>query len=179
VMAAHAEIRVDLYEGRAAESLESARRIWALVRKNHFSAHPNVRANWLDDVARCALAVAASSRCSRRARTEALRLARRIARQLAADRFPWGNANAPAIEAGVLAVEGNSARAAETLLEAARRFDLYDMSSFAAAARRNAGKLLGGERGRSLVARADEWMQSQGIVRPDRMAACHIGGYLD
>jgi hypothetical protein len=108
-----------------------------------------------------------------------LRLARRIARQLAADRSPWANATAPAIEAGVLAVEGNSAKAAEALLEAARRFDLYDMSSFAAAARRNAGKLLGGEQGRLLVARADEWMQSQGIVRPDRMAACHIGGYLD
>jgi hypothetical protein len=50
---------------------------------------------------------------------------------------------------------------------------------FAAASRRQLGRLLGGDEGRALIDRADAWMSSQSIRRPDRMAACLAPGFVD
>jgi hypothetical protein len=48
---------------------------------------------------------------------------------------------------------------------------------YAAAARRRQGELLGGHKGRQLVAEANSWMAGQGVVRPERMTAMLVPGF--
>jgi hypothetical protein len=50
------------------------------------------------------------------------------------------------------------------------------MKLHAMAMRRRRGELLGGDEGRALIAAADEWMTSQGIRNPVRMAAMIVPG---
>ncbi len=64
----------------------------------------------------------------------------------------------------------------DSLFEGAiRAYRELGMSLFAAAAQRSLGSLLGGDEGRALVAAADQWMTSQGIRNPARMASLYIG----
>ena len=60
---------------------------------------------------------------------------------------------------------------------AAEGFEACGMELFAAATRRQLGRLLGGDEGRTLIARADTWMAGQAIRRPDRMTACLAPGF--
>jgi len=55
--------------------------------------------------------------------------------------------------------------------EAAARFDAVDMRLCAAAARRRQGELIGGETGQKEISHEDDWMASQRIRDPERMAA--------
>jgi eukaryotic-like serine/threonine-protein kinase len=59
----------------------------------------------------------------------------------------------------------------------AEGFEAIGMELFAAATRRQLGRLLGGAEGRTPIARADAWMASQAIRRPDRMTACLAPGF--
>ena len=51
------------------------------------------------------------------------------------------------------------------------------MGIYAALARRHLGKLVGGDEGHTLIARADDWMTGQGIKNPARMAAGITPGF--
>ena len=75
-------------------------------------------------------------------------------------------------------VETHAADSPEAMkIEAAEAgFVASDTALYAAAARRRRGQLLGGEEGKELVAAADTWMRSEGIVRPDRVAAMIVPG---
>jgi hypothetical protein len=179
VMAAHARVWVDFYEGRAAESLQSVQATWRTLRENSFHNHPNLNTIWQDLLARTALAAAAASGTAAGERARHLRLAEKVVRKLAANRFPWAQATAYVIRGGVAALRGDRLAGADFMLEAARRFQARDMAAYAASARRRAGELQAGEEGRKLISEADEWMRRQNIVRPDRMAAAHVGGYLE
>jgi hypothetical protein len=63
------------------------------------------------------------------------------------------------------------------LREAASGFDAADMALYAAAARRTLGKLVAGDEGRALVENAEEWMRSESIKNPARMAAMLTPGF--
>ena len=81
----------------------------------------------------------------------------------------------PAAYARVIRGAGGAprrSRAAVLLLEeAAVRFEAVDMRLCSAAARRRQGEMIGGETGRSMIDREDDWMASQRIQDPARMAA--------
>jgi hypothetical protein len=51
------------------------------------------------------------------------------------------------------------------------------MMLYAAAARWQRGRILGGEEGRALVVSAERWMTEQGIVNKARMAAMLAPGF--
>ncbi len=55
-------------------------------------------------------------------------------------------------------------------------FRAHGAALFLAIARRIQGQLLGGDDGRDLIADADSWMASEGIVNPGRLAAAFVPG---
>jgi hypothetical protein len=116
--------------------------------------------------ARCALAAAAVADPA-----PLLRAARCDAARLERERVPWAKAYAVLIRAGLAAARGDRPSAEMLLTDAAGRFDAADMALDAVATRRRLGDLIDGDRGAALRNQADDWMTSQGIRRPDRIAA--------
>ena len=53
------------------------------------------------------------------------------------------------------------------------------MGLYAAAARRHLGKLIGGDEGRALIARADAWMIDQGISNPAQDGRRYHAGFRE
>src|SRR5207244_1742579 len=72
------------------------------------------------------------------------------------------------LRAGLEECSGHRPEAVRALEEALELFERAGMRLYAAAARRRLGQLLGGDRGRELVAAADAWMAGQGVVNPAR-----------
>ncbi len=85
--------------------------------------------------------------------------------------MPCPAAYARVIEGALAALRGDPARSVLLLEEAAVRFEAVDMRLCSSAARRRHGELIGGETGRSAIGREDDWMASQRIQDPARMAA--------
>jgi serine/threonine protein kinase len=103
-----------------------------------------------------------------------LREAEKAALSLDRERVPVATAHALSIRAQIAATAGAVAQARVLFERAIRAFEELGMSLFAAAARRRLGRLVGGDEGNTLVTGADEWMKSQGIRNPPRMAALYI-----
>ena len=56
-------------------------------------------------------------------------------------------------------------------------FDAGGLNLYAASARRQLGKLLGGDEGKALIARCDAWMAGQGIRVPEKMVRAFVSGF--
>jgi hypothetical protein len=82
-----------------------------------------------------------------------------------------GSALAQLSRAGIANLRGQTARAVEHLRAAVRGFEAVDMALHATVAQRYMGKLVGGDRGASLVATADAWMAEQGVKDASKMSA--------
>ena len=67
----------------------------------------------------------------------------------------------------------------ELLEKAVVHFDRADMVLYAAIARWQLGKIQGGPAGEALVAAARDWMQSQGVVCPERLCRLFAPGFPD
>ncbi|MBV8077052.1 MAG: hypothetical protein JO284_11670, partial [Planctomycetaceae bacterium] len=132
-----------------------------------------VRADVLQHGGRCAIAMAATAADPK----QFLRQAADYARRLERERLPSTDALARLIRAGAASVRRDTDRAVRFLTGAAEGFEAIGMELFAAATRRQLGRLLGGAEGRTLIARADAWMAGQAIRRPDRVTACLAPGF--
>ncbi|MBV8611197.1 MAG: hypothetical protein JO034_27530 [Singulisphaera sp.] len=106
-----------------------------------------------------------------------LRQAEDYALRLDRERFPGTDAHLRLIRAGAASVRGDIDRAVRCLTAAVEGFEASGLELFAAATRRQLGRLLGGSEGRSLIARADTWMAGQAIRSPERMTACLAPGF--
>lgn len=105
--------------------------------------------------------------------TEALRAASRIE----GERMPWATPLALLLRAGAAGIRGEIAEALALLERAADGFDAADTVLYAAAARRRAGALHGGDEGAVLVAQVGQWMRQQGVADPDRLCAMLVPGF--
>ncbi len=159
------EARIDLYLRDGASAWRRVSEQWPLVDRSHLLRVQQVRIFLRHLRGCCALAVS----------EDRLAGAERDARALWREKVPWAQALAQLLHAGVAARRGGR-RAAELLRDGAERCDAAAMRLFAAAARRRLGELQGGEEGRALIEKADEWMKGQQVVRPDRMAALLVPG---
>ena len=106
-----------------------------------------------------------------------LKVAERMARRIAKERMPWSDPLAPLIRAPIAHNRGNASQAATLLSEAVKGFDEADMRLRAMTARRRFGQTLGGDRGRELIAEADEWMRNQEIKNPVLMTRMLAPGF--
>ncbi len=168
---------IAFYEGKAGRNLDFVEEQWRLIRANHIDSFDNMRATTLDF--RCRTALAAANRHNKTSpqRMKALKIARECSRILDRQTNPWGRASAKVAQAALQQFEGNAAAAAETFVAAAKLFEDIDMMGYAWSARRRAGQMIGGDEGRNLVEAADRWFESQSILRPERFAAMHVGGF--
>jgi len=108
-----------------------------------------------------------------------LRIARQKAKKLRGEKSPLAEPFIPYINGCVARLEGDEDSAVKLLREAANAFDGVQYKLYAAATRRQLGRLLGGDEGRALVEQADDIMKKEGIVRPDRVAAMLAPGFPD
>jgi hypothetical protein len=63
------------------------------------------------------------------------------------------------------------------LRRAIEGFDQGGLNLYAAASRRVLGRLVGGDEGRALIARCDDWMANQGIRAPEKMVRACVSGF--
>jgi len=110
-------------------------------------------------------------------RRAAVAAATRLARDLERERMTYTHVWGLLLRSGAEALEDNASAAAETLRKAAAAADQAEMRLCAAAARRRLGGILGGDEGAELVAQADKWMKSEGILNPRRMISVLAPGF--
>jgi hypothetical protein len=138
----------------------------------------NLRISWLERMARTGLAIAGAADATADDCNAGLAMARKTYRLLKKQTLPWSYAVTSAVEAGLLAAEGDRGGAAGLLLKAIEQFSEVEMRGNEASCRLYAGYLIGGERGAEMEAAARHWFASQKIVEADRMAAVHAGGIV-
>jgi hypothetical protein len=111
------------------------------------------------------------------ARSRLLRSAARQAGKIERAKASWANPLATLLRAGIASVQGQSEEALRLLTQAEEEFHTADMEMYAAAARRQRGKLLGGDEGKALIASADAFMAEQDVKVPERIAAMLAPGF--
>jgi len=168
-------VSIELYAGALDAAERHFAELWPALARSTYLRIELVRVFCTHLRARLALAAAARAAGSERARRVAA--ARRDARRLAREPAPWARALAVLVEAAAAALAGDAASAAARLDEAELALAAVDMGAFAAAARRQRGRLVGGDHGRALVTAADAWMTAQAIARPVRFAALLAPGF--
>jgi hypothetical protein len=170
------EGHIGLYLGEAEAAHRRISLRWPALRASLLTMLQQLRVEALHVRARCALAAAVAARGDR---DRWLRAAERDTRRIAREGAPWSPAWVELLTAGIAAARGNSETAAALAQAAARRCERAGMAAYAAAARRVAGALVGGDAGRRLVDDADGWMAGQGIRDPRRMTAVLAPGFPD
>jgi hypothetical protein len=106
-----------------------------------------------------------------------LRVAGRDARRLVRTGTPWLVALGLTNAAGVAAARGDIDRARQLLVDAVQRCDEQALGGWAAAARCQLGRLLGGDEGRTLVEHGERWLVERGTANPARMIAALAPGF--
>ncbi len=95
-----------------------------------------------------------------------------VARTLIKDDLPHTVAWGALIDAGAMCQRGAPVETLVARLDMAiGRLEAADCQAFAAAAKRQRGRLIGGESGAALMREADAWFASEGVANPARFAA--------
>ena len=162
-----ARARIDLYAGDAARAHRRVTESWGAIERSQLLRIQHQRVLLFGIRARAALATARLGRQSRVLLDEAAHYSNELARCGAS----WALADAAMLRGCIGQALGDAGRAVVSFEQAARDYAACDMSLHAAFARLRWGKLASGEDGRALVNQSREWMQSQGVVDPDAMAA--------
>ncbi|MEM8962435.1 MAG: protein kinase [Acidobacteriota bacterium] len=167
-----ARTQIDLYRGEAAAAWRRLRDAWQPLTRSLIQRMPLVLVQSYDLRARAAVATATEAGPGESALVErALSSAERDARRLRGTDSPWAQALASVVEAGVASVEGRTERAREALDKAETAFGECEMTLHRMLVRRRRGQLLGGREGVQWVETADQWLRSQGVRQPQRIAA--------
>jgi len=152
----------DLYDGRPAEAWDRLRSAWPRLRWT-LRAFQNARIEMRFLRARTALARAADQ-------PEYLNEAAGDAGRLERENAPWASALATLVRGSVSVMSGQRQVALLHLDAAEAALREAGMAHYAAASVYRRGQLLGGDEGRSRVAPAVTFFESQGIVNIDRIA---------
>ncbi len=169
-----AQVQIHLYDGDGAAAYRRVREVWTAYRRSAIFTVQMARVDGLHERAPRSPPPRWPVPGERRA---LLADARRCARRIARTRTPWGLPLAAMSRAAAARLEGDDGAAVTLLERATARLDAADMTLYAAVARLRIGQLVGGDAGAALVADATQWMASQGIVRPERVAALLAPGY--
>ncbi len=166
---------ISLYLGDNAETWERLEMLRPAYARSLLLHVQTIRVELYRFRARGALAASRVAADPRLLLQEAARTVRRLERE----DFPTAAAHALSIRAQIAASRGASSEARSLFEGAVSAYRKLSMSLFAAASQRSLGSLLGGDEGMALVAQADQWMTSQGIRNPARMAALYVASEPD
>jgi hypothetical protein len=173
----HALAQIELYTGDAEVAWKHLKGQWQALRRSLLLRLQILRVEATHLQARTALATAVESNSKKRARL--LRIAEKLARRIAREKMPWANPFASLVLAAVANIRLENEKATAHLSAAAKEFAEGDMGLYAVVSRRRLGQMLGGERGRELLAETDEWMTTEGIKNPRRMTRMLAPGWKD
>ena len=149
---------------------------YAQMREELSAPYRNL-AVWASDVrARAAIGMAEMLLAKGEAAGEHLNIAARDARFLERSSMPHAHGFSKVIRAGLAAFAGNADAAAGALDEAVAIFDSRGMGVFAATARRRLGQLRGGEAGRELVDRAEQFLRDQRVANIEKLTRLYVCG---
>jgi serine/threonine protein kinase/tetratricopeptide (TPR) repeat protein len=168
----HAMAQIELYTGDVEVALKHIQGQWKALEQSMLLRIQVLRIEALHLRARAALATATSTD-----KKYLLKLTANMARLIAKEKIAWGQPLASLVQAGIAQQEGKSAKAINLLSEALEHFDLADIDLYAAATRHRLGELVGGERGRQLIAEAETWMRKQEIKNPTAMTRMLAPGF--
>ena len=163
--AMRAEAEIELYVGDATAARERLRRDAIAIRRSFLLESQFLRISHSYVRGRCAIASAIADP-TRRARD--LSEARRAARDLERERAPHGAPLAALLQAGIASVAGDRGETARSLREAIALATRAELGLQAEAARYQLARLLGGDEGRDLLARAETALAMQGVRVPSR-----------
>ncbi|MGZ3428704.1 MAG: hypothetical protein ACXVCV_18755, partial [Polyangia bacterium] len=171
-----AQAEAELYRHDAQSACELVATNWPALHKSLLLQVQFIRLEALHLRARTLLAAARTGGGVDGGRVQAaLADARRIERA----RMPWAVPLGALIRAGAAALADDPARAASLCEVAAHDLDAAGMSLYATVARWRLGHLIGGGDGYALVTAATEWMQTQKVREPRRLAAVLAPGFAD
>ncbi|WP_236644191.1 ATP-binding protein [Sorangium cellulosum] len=167
------ETYVDRYAGRAGAALRRLAEAWPKIEGSMLLMMQNSRV--MAHVERASTALAAAEGAVEP--EPLIQAALRDAAALARERTAWSDPFVPLLRAGAAELRGERDEAIAQLEAAAAGFDVADMPLYAAAARRQAGELLGGEKGLQRILVADAVMARERIKSPARWAAMLAPGF--
>jgi len=171
--ALEAESEAALYEGEVPAIIEQLRPRFDSLWRSLLPHLQTVRSqsHWL--WGRLMLALAASGTDTADAQRQAVRMARRCAREGIGYASVWAHL----MRAGLANQRGDREGAVRRLDEAIAEADANQMRLCAAAARLRKGALQGGAEGKALDVVARTWMSGEGVVDPERMSAVVLPGF--
>jgi serine/threonine protein kinase/tetratricopeptide (TPR) repeat protein len=164
---------IDLYRGAGRSAWERVEGTWPRVKGSLILRAQLGRSELFTTRARAALGAAHAGTDPDRL----LQMAEKDARKILGEGNPFTGGLARQQLAGVESMRGRSAEAVVHLRGSITDFTGAGMPMHIAVSRMRLGKLLGGDEGKRLLVEADEWMQSEGIVEPARVAAMLAPGF--
>ena len=108
---------------------------------------------------------------------EQLAVARKAAKQCLKQPLPMAEAYGRLALAGAAALAGQHELAVHELRRTVAVFDQLEMASYLAASRRRLAALVGGDEGRELLQRAEQWFTGEHVRRPDRYTDMMAPGF--
>ena len=164
---------IELYSGAGARAFDRVAKDERAVKRSFLLKAQFVRGT--DEYIRGIAAVAACQAGST-SRPARLARARQMALKLEAEQMAWTAPLAAIVSAGASSLDGDGQAAAASLERAIESAVAADMSLYAAAARYQLGRRLGGQRGEDLVIQAERAMKAQDVRCPERFAAMLVPG---
>jgi hypothetical protein len=169
------QMLIDLYKGDGPGAWQRMATTWPVLEKSLLLKIQHVYIDALQYNGRAALAAARQGEPA----GPLLKHAERTARTLDRQRLPWADAFAAHLRAGIASIRGDEAASVALLRRAIEGFDQGGLNLYAATSRRVLGRLVGGDEGRALIARCDDWMAGQGIRVPEKMVRACVSGFPD
>jgi hypothetical protein len=167
------EAETELYLGRGARAYARVERDAYAIEKNYLLKVQHVRGQTTFLRARCAIASIDDDPAHR---AERLAETQNLARALDNERMAWTAPFVAIVRAGAANASGHPSAAIAALRSAIDLAQAADMEMYAACARYQLGRLLGGTEGEGLVQQAEESMAAQDIRRPERFASILVPG---
>ena len=165
---------LELYDDNAEAAWKRVTETWPKFEESQLPNIQLVKIYFLQQSARAALALAAKSPSDRQMLWKA---AEGYAKRLDRERLDWSRALAVMVRAALAHQRGQRDLSVNLLHDLITRCDHVALDLFAASARRQLGRLIGGGEGRSLIKQSETWMKEQSIRRPDKMANAMIPGF--
>ena len=168
-----ARVELALYEEATAALCDELSAGLEAARKSLVGRIALVRINLWALWGRLVLAASATA-AQREAR---LAFAKRCVRRLDKERSDYARVAAGLLRAGLAVQRGASDEAIDYLAATGALAEKRELKLHVEVARRRRGQLLGGDEGGALIAAADSWMASEGVVAPSRLVGVIAPGF--
>ena len=152
------QVEIDLSQGRHREAHARIEAAWPAIEGSMLLRIRQQRIDTFSARGRAAVAAATGPHARPR-----LAAATQHAQRIIREAMPWAVAQGQLITAAVAARSGRRDDAIRDLRLAGAGFTASGMALHAAVARHRLGGLVGGDAGRALIARADDWMDQAGV----------------